>query len=117
MARVGYIPVQGDLVWLDFNPQAGHEPAGRRPAIIISPKEYNRRIGLALVCPITSRAKNYPFEVALPKTLPIEGVVLSDRLKSQDWHARRAEFIAHAGEATLNDVLQRARTLLTREPG
>jgi mRNA interferase MazF len=111
----GYIPAQGDLVWLDFYPQAGHEQTGRRPAIILSPTAYNKRIGLALVCPITSRVKNYPFEVKLPQGLPIGGVVLSDHLKSQDWRVRSAEFIATVDDTTLTAVLGRARALLTKE--
>ena len=115
MAPLRYVPAQGDLVWLDFNPQAGHEQRGRRPAMVLSPVEYNKRIGLALVCPITSQLKGYPFEVPLPEGLPIAGVVLSDHLKSQDWRARRAEFIARSDEPTLVAVLQRARTLLTKE--
>lgn len=112
---VSYIPAQGDLIWLDFNPQAGHEQRGRRPAMVLSPAAYNKRIGLALVCPITGQAKDYPFEVPLPEGLPISGVVLSDHLKSQDWRVRRAELIARSDELTLVAVLQRARTLLTRE--
>jgi mRNA interferase MazF len=113
--RTRYIPAQGDLVWLDFSPQAGHEQAGRRPALILSPIAYNRRTGLALVCPLTRQAKGYPFEVPLPTQLPITGVVLSDHLKNQDWQARRAEFIASLDEATLSAVLERARTLLSKE--
>src|SRR6266478_99775 len=74
----GYAPDRGDLVWLEFNPQAGHEQAGRRPALVISPGVYNRRVGLALFCPVTSQVKRYPFEVALPPGLPVSGVVLSD---------------------------------------
>ena len=110
MKRPVYRPAQGDLVWLDFHPQAG-----RRPAVIISPTAYNRRIGLALVCPVTKQAKGYPFEVTLPAHLPVAGVVLADHLKSQDWRARRAEYIASLDEVTLSAVLQRSRTLLTRE--
>ncbi len=111
-----YTPQQGDLVWLDFNPQAGHEQGGRRPAVVVSATAYNKRIGLALVCPVTSRAKGYPFEVKVPEGLPISGVVLADHLKSQDWRARRAEFIASLDEASLTAILERARVLLTREP-
>ena len=115
MKRPVYRPAQGDLVWLDFHPQAGHEQAGRRPAVIVSPTAYNRRIGLALVCPVAKQAKGYPFEVTLPAHLPVAGVVLADHLKSQDWRARRAEYIASLDEVTLSAVLQRSRTLLTRE--
>jgi mRNA interferase MazF len=111
--RSAYTPAQGDLVWLDFYPQAGHEQSGRRPAVILSPTAYNKKLGLALVCPVTRQAKGYPFEVALPDTLQVTGVVLSDHLKSQDWHARRAEFIAKLDDTTLAAILQRARTLLT----
>ncbi len=84
-------PNAGDLVWLTFNPQAGREQAGRRPAVVLSPAAYNKRSGLALVWPITSQVKGYPFEVALPHGLPIAGVILADHLKSVDWRARRAE--------------------------
>jgi mRNA interferase MazF len=113
--RSAYTPAQGDLVWLDFNPQAGHEQSGRRPAVVLSPTPYNKKIGLALVCPVTKQAKGYPFEVPLPEGLPVAGVVLSDHLKSHDWGARRAEFVGRLDQATLAAVLQRARTLLARE--
>ena len=112
---MAYVPNRGDAVWISFNPQAGHEQAGRRPAIVLSPAAYNRKVGLAIFCPITNQIKGYPFEVELPHGLPVTGVVLSDHLKSQDWHARRAEFIAHLDEATLAAVLRRARTLLSEE--
>jgi len=110
-----YTPAQGDLVWLDFNPQSGHEQGGRRPAVVLSPTAYNKRLGLALVCPVTRQAKGYPFEVALPPSLPVTGVALSDHIKSQDWRARRAEFIAKLDPTTLTAVLQRARMLLTSD--
>lgn len=110
-----YTPAQGDLVWLDFHPPSGHEQSGRRPAVVVSPGAYNKRIGLALVCPVTSQRKGYPFEVVLPEGCPVGGVVLADHLKSQDWRARRAEFIARLDAATLLAVLQRARTLLSQE--
>jgi len=110
-----YTPAQGDLVWLDFNPQSGHEQSGRRPAVVLSPTAYNKRLGLALVCPVIRQAKGYPFEVALPPSLPVTGVALSDHIKSQDCRARRAEFIAKLDPTTLTAVLQRARTLLTSD--
>ncbi len=124
MKHPAYTPAQGDLVWLDFNPQSGHEQSGRRPAVVLSPTAYNKRLGLALVCPVTRQAKGYPFEVALPPSLPVTGVALSDHIKSQDWsdhiksqdwRARRAEFIAKLDPTTLTAVLQRARTLLTSD--
>ncbi len=88
MAAAAYVPERGDLVWLDFDPRAGHEQAGTRPALVISPRAYNRKVGLALLCPVTSQVKGYPFEVRLPAGLPVQGVVLSDQLKSLDWQAK-----------------------------
>jgi mRNA interferase MazF len=113
--KSGYVPAQGDLIWFDFTPQAGHEQGGRRPAVVLSSKAYNQLISLALVCPVTNREKGYPFEVKLPAGLPISGVVLSDHVKSQDWRARRAEFIGKLDEATLTAVLLRAGSLLQRQ--
>ena len=112
MRKSAYVPAQGDLVWLDFDPQAGHEQGGRRPAIVLSPKPYNQLIGLALVCPVTSREKGYPFEVKITASLPVSGVALADHLKSQDWRARHAKFIGKLDAATLTAVLQRTRSLL-----
>src|SRR5437660_10160294 len=87
--RGNYIPHTGDLLWLSFSPQAGREQAGRRPALVLSPRSYNGPAGLCLVCPVTSQVKHYPFEVALPDGLPIHGVVLADHVKSADWRHRR----------------------------
>jgi mRNA interferase MazF len=106
-------PDRGDLVWVSLNPQAGHEQAGRRPALVVSPVEYNRRVGLALMCPITSRVKGYPFEVPLPDSLAISGVVLSDQVKSLDWRAREVEIADVAPESTTAEVLAKLNTLLT----
>jgi len=99
-------------VWLCFHPQAGHEQAGRRPAVVLSPQQYNARVGLALFCPITSRAKGYPFEVAIPAGLPVGGVVLSDRVKSLDWRARRADFICALPRETVTEILEKLAVLL-----
>ncbi len=107
-----YMPEAGDLVWLTFDPQAGREQAGRRPALVVSPASYNRKSGLALLCPITSRVKKYPFEVALPPGLPVSGVVLADQIKSIDWSARRAELIAGTDRDFQEDVLSRLAPLL-----
>jgi len=107
-----YVPARGDVVWLAFDPQSGHEQMGRRPAVTLSPYSYNEKVGLALFCPITSQVKGYPFEVALPKPFPISGVVLSDQIKSLDWQARRAQFIAAVPEAVVAEVLGRLQTLL-----
>ncbi len=107
-----YVPARGDLVWLEFNPQAGHEQAGRRPALVVSHTEYNKKVGLALICPITSKAKSYPFEVALPSGLPVSGVILSDQIKSLDWRARRASRIASVPPAVLEQVAARLVALI-----
>src|SRR5256885_15269876 len=98
-----YVPDRGDLVWFSFDPQVGREQAGRRPGLILSPARYNDRIGLALVCPITSQVKGYPFEVLLPPGLPIRGAVLADHVRSADWRGRRAEFAGAVPAVVLDD--------------
>ena len=107
-----YIPDRGDLVWLEFTPQTDSEQAGRRPALVISPKAYNAKIGLALFCSVTSRVKGYPFEVALPEGIGVVGVVLADRLKSLDWRARKAKLIKRASSDVLAMVTARILPLL-----
>lgn len=107
-----YAPNRGDYVWMDFHPQAGHEQAGRRPALVLSPKEYNVRAGLALVCPITSKEKGYSFEVKLPEGDAVAGVVLADQLRSLDWKIRRAEFVGTADSETVEETLMKLQTLL-----
>jgi mRNA interferase MazF len=107
-----YVPDAGDLVWLTFDPQAGREQRGRRPALILSPRLYNDRTGLAVACPITFRAKGYPFEVAVPAGEPTSGVVLADHLKSVDWKGRRVEFAGKLTAASLGEVRERIRPLL-----
>lgn len=106
-----YVPQRADVVWLTFDPQAGHEQAGRRPAVVVSPGKYNQKVGLALFCPITGRSKGYPYEVAIPPRLPIEGVILSDQLKSLDWRAREAQLVARLPETSMAEVLSKIRTL------
>jgi mRNA interferase MazF len=105
-------PDAGDLIWINFTPQAGREQAGRRPALVLSPRNYNAKIGLCIACPVTSQAKGYPFEVALPTGLLIEGVVLADHLKNLDWRERQAKRIAKAPPAVLDEVRARIRPLL-----
>jgi len=107
-----YVPARGDLVWLQFDPQAGHEQSGRRPALVVSPDAYNARVGLALVCPVTSKPKGYPFEVVLPDGLEVTGAILSDQLKSLDWRARRATRIANLPEPVFEEVIARIRPLI-----
>jgi mRNA interferase MazF len=109
-----YIPDRGDVVWIALNPQAGHEQAGHRPAVVVSPRSYNGKVGLGLFCPITGRAKGYPFEVALPSGLSVQGVVLADQVKSLDWRARRARLAARLPDDTCAEIIGKLATLLDR---
>lgn len=106
------VPDAGDLVWLTFDPQAGHEQAGRRPALVLSPRSYNQKSGLALVCPVTSQVKGYPFEVPLPPGSAVSGAILADQLKSVDWSARRTAKIGRIPPPALEEVLARLAPLL-----
>jgi len=107
-----FVPQAGDLVWLTFDPQAGREQAGRRPALVLSPGIYNAKSGLLLACPITSQAKGYPFEVAVPVGDGATGVILADHLKSVDWKARRAEKLGHCPNEVIDEVRARLAPLL-----
>jgi len=109
---MAYVPDRGDVVWITFNPQAGHEQSGRRPAVVLSPKAYNGKVRLALLCPITSQIKGYPFEVAIPDGLPVNGVILSDQVKSLDWKARNAEKACSLPEEMMKRVLLRVKALI-----
>ncbi len=109
---MAYIPDRGDVVWLDFNPQAGHEQAGKRPAFVLSPAAYNQKVGLALLCPVTNQIKGYPFEVDIPENLKVTGTVLADQIKSLDWRARNAKFICKLPDEIAEQVLKKAITLL-----
>jgi mRNA interferase MazF len=106
-----FVPERGDIVWLSFAPQLGREQAGRRPALVLSPRRYNERVGLALVCPITSRIKGYPFEVPLRGVAAIAGAVLADHLRSLDWRTRRAELAGQAPPDVLSEVVARLHPL------
>jgi mRNA interferase MazF len=108
-----YIPGRGDVVWLSFHPQTGHEQAGRRPAVVLSPAEYNGKVGLAIFCPVTSQVKGYPFEVNLPQDFPVRGVILCDQVKSLDWRARQAERIGPLPPDVIQNVLRVLGTLLS----
>jgi mRNA interferase MazF len=110
--KTTYVPERGDVVWITLDPQAGHEQAGRRPALVLSPASYNGRVGLALFCPITSQVKGYPFEVPLPSGEPVKGVVGADQVKSLDWRARKATHIGTVSEEVMNQVLMRLQTLI-----
>ena len=108
-------PERGDIVWLQFNPQAGSEQAGHRPALVISPRSYNQRVGLALVCPITSRRKGYPFEVALPEGMETGGAILCDQIKSLDWRMRKSKRIGSVPPSVMQEVTARIVALVDPE--
>ena len=112
MTSRGRCPNRGDVVWIDFSPHAGHEQAGRRPGLVVSPSPYNGAAGLAILCPITSRVRGHPYEVVLPPGLPVQGVVLSDQARSFDWRARRSKHACRAPDAVTLDVLKRLGTLV-----
>jgi len=107
-----YCPKRGDVVWISFNPQAGHEQAGHRPALVLSPQAYNRKVGLAILCPLTNQVKGYPFEVRIPEGVQASGAVLADQVKSIDWRARKASRLCTLPEGTVRQVLNKVGTLL-----
>jgi mRNA interferase MazF len=109
-----YVPKRGDAVWLTFDPQAGHEQAGRRPAVVLSPEAYNAKVGLAILCPITTQKKGYPFEVDIPSGLKVSGVVLADQVKSLDWRARDATLICPLPARTIAEALEKLGTLFSK---
>jgi mRNA interferase MazF len=111
---MAYIPDQGHVVWIDMNPKAGHEQEGRRPALVLSPSAYNRKVGLAILCSITNRVKGYPFEVLIPPGLDATGAILSDQVKNLDWRARKVEYICTLPAATMTEVLQKLNPLLSK---
>lgn len=112
VGRAPYVPQRGDVVWITLSPHAGHEQAGRRPALVLSPSSYNAKVGLAILCPLTNQVKDYPFEVRLPAGLPMAGVVLADQAKSLDWRARNAELACTLPPQTVAEVLEKLGTLL-----
>lgn len=107
-----YYPKRGDIVWLTFTPHAGHEQAGHRPALVLSPELYNKKVGLMVVCPITTQVKGYPFEVLVPKGIAVRGVVLADQVKSVDWKARKARFCCAVPTVTIAEVLRKLAPLI-----
>lgn len=109
---MAYIPDRGDIVWIMFNPQAGHEQAGRRPALVLSPQAYNGKVGLAILCPITSPIKGYPFEVVIPDGLEVNGAILSDQVKSLDWKARKAQYSCKLAPDKFDEVIKKLSVLL-----
>ena len=111
---MAYVPDRGDVVWITLDPQAGHEQAGCRPAVVLSPAAYNGKVGLAVLCPITNQVKGYPFEVLIPSGLAVTGAILADQVKSLDWRARKAELICTLPATTMIEVLGKLGTLLSR---
>lgn len=107
-----YIPGRGHIIWINLNPQSGHEQAGRRPAVVLSPALYNNKTSLAILCPITTQAKGYPFEVMIPPGKPVSGVILADQVKCLDWRARNAELICVLPETVITEVLKKIGVLL-----
>jgi len=114
VSSMNYTPERGDMIWITLDPQAGHEQAGRRLAVVLSPAAYNGKVGLVLLCPITSQIKGYPFEVRIPSGLAITGVILADQVKNLDWRARKAEFADTLPPETIAEVLRKLNTLLSR---
>lgn len=111
MVKKEYVPDRGDIVWLQFNPQKGREQRGKRPALVLSPKSYNRKVGLGLFCPVTSKVKGYPFEVAV-EGKKIDGAVLADQVKSFDWRRRQVGFIEKAKPETIADVVGKVKAII-----
>lgn len=107
-----YFPERGDIIWLRFGEQAGHEQSGRRPALVLSPVEYNRKTGMAICCPFTSQVKGYPYEVLVPKGMKVSGVILVDQIKNIDWKMRRGEFAEKISDEILDEVSGKLMTLL-----
>jgi mRNA interferase MazF len=106
-----YIPDRGDLIWINFDPQTGKEDAKHRPALVLSKKIYNQKVGLCVLCPITSKIKGYPFEVVV-SSKEVEGAILADQVKSLDWQAREARFIEKASQATLSETQKKAGAMI-----
>ncbi len=104
MKSGSYIPDRGDIVWINFTLQTGHEQRGKQPALVMSPKIYNEKTSLCICFPVTSKVKGYPFEVALPATLSIEGVILSDQIKNLDFRAREVNFECKVPASVIESV-------------
>ena len=107
-----YVPRTGEVVWLEFDPQAGHEQAGTRPALVLSPAVYNARTGMMVCCPITNQVKNYPFEVGIRGNPSVTGVILSDQIKNLDWRARNARRKGRVSDGELAETLGKIKALL-----
>lgn len=110
-----YIPKQGDIIFLNFNPQSGKEQAGKRPGLVVSDQGFNNLLGLLICCPITKQKKGYPFEVEIPKGIAIEGIILTDHMRSIDWRSRKAKFVCKAPEKTLEEALEKIRAIFNED--
>ena len=108
-----YVPARGDVVWIHLDPQAGHEQAGHRPALVVSRRAFNRKTGLIIICPVTSRQKRNAFEIALPLGLAVRGVVMTHHVKSLDWQARDAQFMARVPAQFVDQVLMSVVEILS----
>lgn len=108
---MSYVPEVGDIIWLEFDPQAGHEQAGHRPAVVLTPKSYNQVTGLLICCPLTTKVKGYPFEVEVTGTP--KNVALSDQVKSLDWRARNAKFKGKVSDEELVEIKEKISLLLS----
>lgn len=109
---MAYVPQRGEVIWLTLDPQAGHEQAGRRPAVVLSPAAYNGKVGLCLVCPVTAQIKGYPFEAVLPEGLAVAGAALCDQVRSLDWRARKASLLCVLPREVIAEILGKAGALL-----
>ena len=114
VSRRGYVPERGDVVWMMFGPQAGHEQSGRRPGVVMSSSIYNGKTGMALCCPITSHVKGYPFEVLVPAGLKTSGAILADHIRNIDWKMRRAEYLCKLPDKALEEVTGKILSLLIK---
>jgi mRNA interferase MazF len=112
MVRRAYIPDRGDFIWVNLNPRRGHEQSGCRPALVLSPKSYNRKVGLCVICPATRSAKGYAFEAVYTQPDRTESVVLADHVRSIDWRVREISKIARVPDAVLNDVVAKLYSLI-----
>jgi mRNA interferase MazF len=109
---INYIPDKGDVIWINFDPQAGREQGRLRPGLVLSPKNYNEIVGLLIGCPITSKIKEFPFEVRIPEGLEVKGIILADHIKSMDWKVRGSSFICKIPEEILEEVLLKIENII-----
>ena len=107
-----YLPKRGDFIWLTFDPQTGHEQMGKRPALVVSHDGFNQKMGFAFVCPISNTQRQNPFYIVIPEGEDVTGVIMADQMRSLDFKARKAEFIAQCPDLILKDVLRRIKPII-----